>query len=78
VEEKVTLGGWYIKMAQTKKYGCSAHPRQRNRQIIDSQVEYTDNKDIPEQQKKKGRKGSELGRKAMAENRDEIYQNVEI
>jgi hypothetical protein len=49
---KVTLGEWYIKMAQTKKHGYSVHPCQRNRQVIDNQ--YTDNKDIPEQQKKEG------------------------
>ena len=56
-------------MAQSKKHGYSVHPRRRNRQVIDRQ--YTDNKDIPERQKKKGRRGGKLGGKAMTENRDE-------
>ena len=49
---KVTLGGWYIKMAQTKK--AWVHPCQRNRRVIDSQ--YTDNKDIPESKKRNKKK----------------------
>ena len=56
-----------------KEHGYSVHTCQRNRQVIDSQ--YTDNKDIPEQQKKKGKKKREVGkRKTKMEMRD---QNVD-